>query len=148
MVDVFEQIYNQLYTDIIAYADTISGKEVLSDRIPTIKTSYQENTTEFPYITIEEKDNRFAGAETDSYEKFSYISYEINFYDNSVNKIKVCRALANVCDENLSKKIGLKRTFQQAIPNVLDGSIYRIVQKRDGYIDNDSGIVYTTQPRL
>jgi len=146
MVDVFEQIFNQLYTDITAYANTITGKAILSNMIPKVKTSYQEATTEFPYITIEEKENRFSSAETDSYEKFSYISYEINFYDNSVNKIKVCRALAGICDESLSKSIGLKRTFQQSVPNVLDGNIYRIIQKRDGFIDNDNGVVYMTQP--
>jgi len=141
MVDIFQYVLDTLENNVNDYADSPQGKLALNNRTVKVEPSYQASATVFPHITIEEKTNAFANSELDCREKFSTIMYEVNIYDNSVNKIFVARTLSKVCNDTLTR-LGFKRIYNEPIPNTADATIYRIVQRFDGYIDNDNGVVY------
>jgi len=141
MVDIFQYVLDTLESAVNEYADSSQGKLDLGNRTVKVAPSYQNSTTDFPNITIEEKTNVFADSELDSREKFSKIMYEVNIYDTSVNKLFVARTLAKICNETLTN-LGFKRIYNEPMPNTADATIYRIVQRFDGYIDNDNGVVY------
>jgi len=142
MVDIFSQVFTVSQQAFIDYANSEQGKISLYNKSPIVSPSYEPINTTFPYITIEEKSNIFAQKELGGNEKFSLIMYEINIYDNSIYHISVCRNLANVCNETLSRRFGFKRIFQEPMFNVADSTIYRILQRYNGYIDNQTGIIY------
>jgi len=141
MVDIFQQVFGTLRNAVNLFANSDIGKALLNNREVKVSASYQQETTTFPHITIEEKTNAYANSELDSREKFSSLMYEINIYDNSINKIAITRKLAQICNDALTN-LGFKRIFNEPLPNIADATIYRIIQRFDGYIDNETGKVY------
>lgn len=133
MIDIFIQIYNGLKTAVNNYNSDAK-----------VYNAYVPSTASFPYISIEEKSNvEIANKrELDSAETMSRVMYEINIYDNTTNKIQVCRGLASVVNDYMSVLAGLKRTSNQPIPNTANTQIYRVVQRFEGYINNDTGVIY------
>lgn len=143
MVEIYPQILNKIKTVIDTFADSDSGKQLLNNRKPIISPEYQREPQSFPYVTIEEINNsNNPKTELDLYETNSDISYEICIYDTATNKINVCRTLAQKIDLPMQREIGFRRAFMSAVPNILDATVYRIIIRYSGTLDNTTMVVY------
>lgn len=141
MIDVYPQISTELESFIQAYMKSSERADCLQKKQVRVRTEFEDSTSSFPYITIGEKGNEYADNELDNQEKHSSLVYDINIYDNSKMKMKICSTLALVVNEYMSEKMGFKRTFHEPLPNVRDNTIYRITQRYEGYIDNETGVI-------
>lgn len=136
MIDIFKEVFAGIKEAVDDWAED-NSLEVI------VVNEYQEQVSHFPYITVAELSNvetdrqrEFGQAET-----FTTLAYNINIYDNSANKIKNCRNLAIVISDYL-QSIGFKRAYNEAVANIADAQVYRIVQRYDGYMNNNTNIIY------
>lgn len=141
MIDVYPQIFEELNNFIQAYMNSSNRATCLNKKQVKLRPEFEDSTSTFPYITIAEKGNEYADRELDNQEKHSSLVYDINIYDNSKNKMEICSKLAMVVNDYMSEKMGFMRTFHEPLPNIRDNTIYRITQRYEGYIDNETGVI-------
>lgn len=139
MIDIYPQIYQELDTHIADYLKSEKCANVLKKKKVKLQPEFNANTTVFPYITIGEKGNTYADSELDNHELHSSLVFDINIYDNTKNKMEICSKLSLVVNDYMANKMGLRRTFNEPMPNLADATIYRITQRYEGFINNETG---------
>lgn len=138
MVDIYSDIFNGLQSKLTEFENSSEGEALLDERSIRFVRSFINASSKFPCITIEEKNNISKNNELDNVESHSLIIYEFNIYDNSNKKMEVCSKLAMVVNSYMSENLGFERTQNEPIPNVADATIYRVFQRYDGVIDNQT----------
>jgi len=138
MIDIYSDIFNGLQSKLTEFENSSEGETLLDDRAIRFIRSFINSSSKFPCITIEEKNNISHNNELDNVESHSLIIYEFNIYDNSIKKMEVCSKLAMVVNSYMSEKLGFERTQNEPIANVADATIYRVFQRYDGIIDNQT----------
>jgi hypothetical protein len=118
--------------------------EALRKRFPGISVSgeYVNSPAKFPYVSIVEQDNYMSANRLDSSdrEKFSTLMYEVNVYsDKAGSKKSACREIMGVIDEMLYKR-NFTRISLSPIPNMENGTIYRLVARYRA--ETDGGTIY------
>ena len=110
-----------------------------------ITGEYVLTPSKFPAVSLIESDNRSAiRYRTNTLrERAASVMYELNVYSNkTAGKKAEAKAIANTADEVMAS-LGFTRTMRNAIPNLNDASIYRIVCRYEGVIiPNDDGNYY------
>ena len=138
MIDIYPEIFNGLQSKLTEFENSYDGEILLDERTIRLIRSYIDASSKFPCIIIEEKNNISHNNELDNVESHSLIVYEFNIYDNSIKKMEVCSKLSMVVNSYMSEKLGFERTQNEPIPNVADATIYRIFQRYEGVIDNQT----------
>lgn len=126
-------IEREVYTPIV---------ETLRKRFPGISVSgeYVNSPAKFPYVSIVEQDNYTTKERLDSSQKERYatVMYEVNVYSNKAGKKKtVCREIMGVISEMLYRK-NFIRTFMSPVPNLENGTIYRLVARYKAETDGNT----------
>lgn len=107
--------------------------EALRKRFKGISVSgeYVNAPPKFPYVSIVEQDNYTTQSHLDSSgtERYATVMYEVNVYSDKAGKKKtICREIMGVIDEMLYKQ-NFTRISMSPVPNMENGTIYRLVAR-------------------
>lgn len=141
MINIYPQIFLELEKHMQEFIQSKKCPACLSGKKVKLRPDYDRNSTQFPHVTIAEKGNIFADKELDNQEKHSSLVFDINIYDNSKNRMEICSTLALVVNQYMSETMGFNRVVSEPMPNLLDATIYRVFQRYDCIIDNETGLI-------
>ena len=114
----------------------------LNDYDANIKTDsvYTNKPSEYPFVSLEEIDNRVyeQGSDCCETENFAEIDYEINIYTKGDSKKSKADDIAQTVD-TLFNQYGFVRQFRNPIQSG-DETIYRIVMRYRGVVSKDHTI--------
>lgn len=131
MIDIENEVFNSVATEVRAkYPDIYMVGE------------YVKTPPKFPCVSIVEMDNQIYQRTEDSgnSENHASVMYEVNIYSNkTVGKKSECKAIATLIDEQMLA-LGFARTMLQPIPNLDDGTIYRMVGRYSAVISKNKVI--------
>ena len=131
MIDIENEVFSSVATEVRAkYPDIYMVGE------------YVKTPPKFPCVSIVEMDNQIYQRTEDSGNSENHISvmYEVNIYSNkTVGKKSECKAIATLIDEQMLA-LGFARTMLQPIPNLDDGTIYRMVGRYSAVISKNKVI--------
>ena len=145
MIDIFPQIYAGIKSKINAYRDTAECAALIGSKPIAVRNAYSRVEQVFPCVVVEEKRNVISEDEMDLVEKRAELAYEVNVYDNGKKRTEVCRKLAAVIDEYMSKEMGFQRTVGEPFPNLADSTIGRYFSRYEGYCDTETGNISKTK---
>lgn len=97
----------------------------------------------FPTVTIEEKANSAYQRTQDSgnLENHASLMYEVNVYSNKqVGKKTQCKDLFKIIDLEF-QKMGFTRIMKEPVPNLEDGTIYRMIGRYTAVVST-GGIIF------
>lgn len=102
-------------------------------------SQYTREQSEFPYMTLEVKDNsvydRFINSK--QIENAAEIMVEVNAYSNSLKgKKEEAKKVIKVADEVLGG-LGLVRIFCQPTPNLEDATVFRMTARYRAIVDEE-----------
>lgn len=103
---------------------------------------YVNAPSKFPAVYIVEQDNAVhrAGGDTSNIENYSDVMYQVDIYSNkNKGKKAECKAIAAFVDAQFAA-LGFTRTFMNPVPNMDDGTIYRITARFQAVVGNDNVI--------
>lgn len=80
-------------------------------------------------------------------ENYSHLMYEVNVYSNRQDtqygtKRQEAKQFNNIVSEAFAE-LGFVRTMSGPVPNLADGTIYRITSRYEG-VSNQTGTIYTS----
>lgn len=107
----------------------------------TVLQNFPSTTPVFPCVVIEELvntshlDSRDTGGE-----KYNNVTFEINIFSNTQNKITQVKSIRNQIDVIMADSYGMTRTFSNPVPNFADTNIYRYTLRYTFTIDADKVI--------
>lgn len=103
---------------------------------------YVNAPSRFPAVYIVEQDNAVhrAGRDTANIENFSDVMYQVDIYSNkNKGKKAECKAIAAFVDAQFAA-LGFTRTVLTPVPNMDDGTIYRMTGRFQAVVGNDNMI--------
>ena len=104
---------------------------------------YVNAPSKFPAVYIVEQDNTVnrATRDTSGIENFADVMYQVDIYSNkNKGKKSECKAIAALVDEQFAA-LGFTRSFLNPVPNIDDGTIYRMTGRWIATVSKDN-IVY------
>lgn len=104
---------------------------------------YVNAPSRFPAVYIVEMDNTVsrAGRDTANIENFADVMYQVDIFSNkNKGKKSECRAIAAFVDEQFAA-LGFTRSFLNPVPNMDDGTIYRMTGRWIATVSKDN-VVY------
>ena len=111
IIDITNEVFTKIKTDLPTY---------------TVLASYPLTTPIFPCIVFEEMSNITLDGSVDSDgQHHSDISFEVNIFSNTENKMTEVKLIRNLVDSILSDYYGMRRDYSSVTPNYLDSNIYR-----------------------
>ena len=126
IVDITNEILSNLKNELV-------GVEVLS--------YYQNTTSSFPTVVIEEIDNSAHTQSKDSGGfKHSNLAFSIEIYTTGSKRMSQAKQLRNEIDAIMSEQYGMTRGQPIVIPNYLDNSVHRYKLTYTGVIDKNKKI--------
>lgn len=124
-------IYNEVYTNV---------KTTLSDLL--VLNSYQSDTPTFPCVVIEEITNTADENTIDTNgEKYNDITFEVNIFTNSEQKISESKDIRKRVDAIFSDEYRMHRGFSGQTPNFADTNVYKYTLRYSFKIGQDK-IIY------
>ena len=108
----------------------------LREKIPGVNVygEYTEVPSGFPCVTIIEAENKVVQSRRDlrDIEHAVVLLFEVNCYSNLVGKKKSqAKEMMEIVDEHF-KKMGFQRVTLQQMPNINNGTIYRLFARYQG----------------
>lgn len=103
---------------------------------------YVNAPPKFPAVYIVEQDNTVnrMGRDTGNIENFADVMYQVDIFSNkNKGKKAECKAIAAFVDEQFAS-IGFTRTFLNPVPNMDDGTIYRMTGRWVATVSKDREI--------
>lgn len=103
---------------------------------------YVKSPPKFPCVSIIEVDNQvYRNTRTSTIiENHAQILYEVNVYSNKVKgKKSEAKSILSLIDSEFSK-LGFTRTLVSPLPNMNDGTIYRIVARYRAIVSKEKVI--------
>ena len=132
MIDIENELFTKIATAIRA---EFSGAYVVGE--------YVNAPSKFPAVYIVEQDNTVnrATRDTSDIENFADVMYQVDIYSNkNKGKKSECKAIAALVDEQFAS-LGFTRSFLNPVPNIDDGTIYRMTGRWIATVSKDN-IVY------
>lgn len=129
MIDIEKLIYTPIAEALRAKFEGIS-----------VSGEYVNEPAKFPYVSIVEQDNYMSTKRLDSSEseKFATLMYEVNVYsDKAGSKKSTCREIMNMVDDMLYKRNFIRLSLSP-VPNMENGTIYRLVARYRAETDGAS----------
>ena len=131
MIDIENELFTQIAT---ALRTAFSGIYVVGE--------YVNAPSKFPAVYIVEQDNTVnrMGRDTSDIENFADVMYQVDIFSNkNKGKKAECKAIAAFVDEQFAS-IGFTRTFLNPVPNMDDGTIYRMTGRWVATVSKDREI--------
>ena len=103
---------------------------------------YVNAPPKFPAVYIVEQDNTVnrMGRDTSNIENFADVMYQVDIFSNkNKGKKAECKAIAAFVDEQFAS-IGFTRSFLNPVPNMDDGTIYRMTGRWVATVSKDREI--------
>lgn len=117
MIQIEDMLFTKIATAIRAeYSDAYVVGE------------YVNAPSKFPAVYIVEMDNvvNRAGRDTGEIENFADVMYQVDIFSNkNKGKKAECKSIAALVDEQFAS-LGFTRSYLNPVPNMDDGTIYRI----------------------
>ena len=132
MIDIENELFTKIAT---ALRSEFSGIFVVGE--------YVNAPSQFPAVYIIEMDNTVnrAGRDTSGIENFADVMYQVDIFSNkNRGKKSECKAIASVVDEQFAS-LGFTRSFLNPVPNMDDGTIYRLTGRWIATVSKDN-VVY------
>ena len=132
MIDIETQVFNKIATKL---------RE--DDPMMFVSGEYVKAPADFPAVTVEEKANSAYQRTQDSgnLENHASLMYEVNVYSNKqVGKKTECKELFKIIDGEF-KDMGFTRIMKEPVPNLEDGTIYRMIGRYTAVV-NTGGIIF------
>lgn len=131
MIDIENELFTKVATALRAQ---FSGIFVTGE--------YVKAPSAFPCVMFVEMDNtpyRRTQTQADM-ENHATVMYEVNVYSNKTKGKKTeCKAIMKVIDD-MMLSLGFDRTFLNPIPNLEDGTIYRMTARYIAIVSKDQVI--------
>jgi len=126
MVDIYNEIYTKLRTDLVDI---------------TVLNAYTNESSNFPCVSFEEMNNTSNEETVDnSGETHADLSFEINICTNSPKARTDGRKIMQYVDDILGGHYGLVRDISRPVPNPVDKTIHRILMRYSGTVSNNKTI--------
>lgn len=114
MIDIENKVYTKLKTAIGSNATTSS--------------SYNHTPSSFPFVSITMSDNTMSHLDNSAQEKYASCMFEINVYANDDEAKTTAKGIFQTIDTAMYK-MNFVRISYSPVPNLEDGTIYRIVAR-------------------
>ena len=117
MIDIENELFTKIAT---AIRTEFPGAYVIGE--------YVNAPSKFPAVYIVEQDNTVnkATRDTSGIENFADVMYQVDIFSNkNKGKKAECKAIASLVDQQFAS-LGFTRTFLNPVPNIDDGTIYRM----------------------
>ena len=131
MIDIENELFTKIATAIRA---EFSGAYVVGE--------YVNAPSKFPAVYIVEQDNTVnrATRDTSDIENFADVMYQVDIYSNkNKGKKSECKAIAALVDEQFAS-LGFARSFLNPVPNIDDGTIYRMTGRWIATVSKDNSV--------
>ncbi len=132
MIDIETQVFSRIATKL---REDDPGMFVSGEHVKAPAT--------FPAVYVEEKANSAYQRTQDSgsLENHASLMYEVNVYSNKqVGKKTQCKELFKIID-NEFKEMGFTRIMKEPVPNLEDGTVYRMIGRYTAVV-NTGGIIF------
>lgn len=132
MIDIETQVFSR-----------IASKLREDDPGMFVSGEYVKAPAVFPTVTVEEKANSAYQRTQDSGSLENHVSlmYEVNVYSNKqVGKKTQCKDLFKIIDLEF-QKMGFTRIMKEPVPNLEDGTIYRMIGRYTAVVST-GGIIF------
>lgn len=130
IIDVFNQVYSKLKTDI-----TLDGSSVL------VLPDFPDISPQLPCVIIESKNNSNRLDTTSSAgQQHNTCVYEINVFTQGDTKRTDSVNIVGQVDSIMSDEFGMNRDSMEQVRNLFDETIYRIVIRYTFTIDKQQKI--------
>ena len=128
-------IENELFTEIATAVRTeFPGAYVVGE--------YVNAPSKFPAVYIVEQNNTVNKATRDTcgIENYADVMYQVDVYSNkNKGKKAECKAIASFVD-GMFAKFGFTRSFLNPVPNIDDGTIYRMTGRWTATVSKDNTV--------
>ena len=124
MIDPENEVYTRVAT-------------VLRDEVPNINISgeFVNEPSSFPHVSFVLSDNSVIPEYTSEINEFAQVMFEVNVYSNKkTGKKTEAKKIMKSIDE-LMFTMNFRRTALTPVPNLDDGTIYRLVARYVGVTD-------------
>ena len=131
MIDIENALFTRIATALRAQ---FSGIYVVGE--------YVNAPSKFPAVYIIEMDNTVnrSGRDSGCIENFADVMYQVDIFSNkNKGKKSECKAIAAFIDEQFAG-IGFTRSFLNPVPNMDDGTIYRMTGRWIATVGKDKTI--------
>ena len=131
MIDIENEVFSRIATRLRNEFNPIS-----------VYGEYVKSPASFPAVCIEEKANSVYQRTQDSanVENHALVMYEVNVYSNKkTGKKSQCKEIFKIID-NEFQKLGFTRTLKESIPNLENGTIYRMIGRYTAVVSADERI--------
>ena len=131
MIDIENELFTKIATALRA---EFSGIYVVGE--------YVNAPSKFPAVYIVEQDNTVnrATRDTSGIENFVDVMYQVDIYSNkNKGKKSECKAIAALVDEQFAS-LGFARSFLNPVPNIDDGTIYRMTGRWIATVSKDNSV--------
>lgn len=131
---------NAIYTAVANYV--IANDNTLT--IANFSGEYTDTPSAFPNMTgyLIEDVQASETIDSSNEEKFTDVTFEWTVYTNDTHgKKERAKKLSSLIDTKM-RRLGFTRTFMQNVPNFADATIYRIVLRYTGRIQNSTNLIY------
>ena len=132
MIDIENELFTEIATAVRA---EFPGAYVVPE--------YVNAPSKFPAVYIVEMDNTVTRAtrDTGGIENFADVMYQVDVFSNkNKGKKAECKASASFID-GMFAKFGFTRSFLNPVPNIDDGTIYRMTGRWIATVSKDN-IIY------
>lgn len=126
MIDVENEIYTRI-------------AKKLRDEFVDISTSseYMLAPSKFPHVTVIQEDNSSYTRTMTNREVHSQLMFEVNVYSNKITgKKSECKKIMKIINDEFMT-MGFVRILLRPIPNLQDATIYRMIARFTGVIDEN-----------
>ena len=131
MIDIENELFTKIATAIRA---EFLGAYVVGE--------YVNAPPRFPAVYIVEQDNTVnrATRDTSGIENFADVMYQVDIHSNkNKGKKSECKAIAALVDEQFAS-LGFTRSFLNPVPNIDDGTIYRMTGRWIATVSKDNSV--------
>ena len=126
MIDPENEVYTRVAT-------------ILRDEFPNINISgeFVNEPSSFPHVSFVLSDNSVVSDRTTMDQEFAQVMFEVNVYSNKkTGKKTEAKKIVKSIDEKMFS-MNFRRTALTPVPNLDDGTIYRLVARYVGVTDGE-----------
>lgn len=136
-----DEVFDEIYQAIVAKL-AVSGNNPYNATVLSYIGSYKFD--EFPVIVLNQLDYRLDRETLNKNEKKHSFTVEAQVFaldKTTVDSRTIANSLSNLVEDVIQNDFGLSLDMSEVVPNVTE-SVYRVVQRFSGIIDDDSKIIY------
>lgn len=134
-----DEVIDEIYQAIV---ERLDNEDTYGASVLSYISSYQFD--EFPVIVLNQLNYSLSGETLSKTEKKHRLVIEAQIFaidQTSTDSRTIANYLSDLVEDVIQNDFGLRLDTSDVIPNVVE-SVYRVVQRFSGIIDDDSKIIY------